>query len=209
MLIEHVVSCKSFRVRRNCKGLSLIIFVCLLQVARGSGELELTYSPAFYIICLVYSLWCSRPAGRPAHIRVQYRYSWFKEGLKCLRCRVAYLQYSIVVKCDELNQSTAPNDNQPITSHVHKDRWLSKTRYLFISQSATGPSVFIERRSRYVSLPWQQRFHLICQILARFLGLNRKGRYLSLQKRKENFCVVFTNSVKWARQIRKFHVAVV
>ena len=36
-----------FRVRRNCKGLSLIIFVCLLQVARGSGELELTYSPAF------------------------------------------------------------------------------------------------------------------------------------------------------------------
>ena len=61
MLMEHVVSCKSFRVRRNCKGLSLIIFVCLLQVARGSGELELTYSPAFYIICLVYSLWCSRP----------------------------------------------------------------------------------------------------------------------------------------------------
>ena len=36
-----------FRVRRNCKGLSLIIFVCLLQVARGSGELDLTYSPAF------------------------------------------------------------------------------------------------------------------------------------------------------------------
>ena len=64
-----------FRVRRNCKGLSLIIFVCLLQVARGSGELELTYSPAFYIIWLVYSLRCSWPT-----YRVQYRHSWFKEG---------------------------------------------------------------------------------------------------------------------------------
>ena len=53
-----------FRVRRNCKGLSLIIFVCLLQVARGSGELELTYSPAFYIIWLVYSLRCSWPTYR-------------------------------------------------------------------------------------------------------------------------------------------------
>ena len=64
-----------FRVRRNCKGLSLIIFVCLLQVARGSGELELTYSPAFYIIWLVYSLQCSWPT-----YRVQYIHSWFKEG---------------------------------------------------------------------------------------------------------------------------------
>ena len=35
-------SCKSFRVRRNRKGLSLIRLVRLLQVARGSGELELT-----------------------------------------------------------------------------------------------------------------------------------------------------------------------
>ena len=30
ILIEHVVSCKGFRVRRNCKGLSLIILVRLL-----------------------------------------------------------------------------------------------------------------------------------------------------------------------------------
>ena len=40
ILVEHVVSCKGFRVRRNCKGLSLIILVRLLQVARGSGELD-------------------------------------------------------------------------------------------------------------------------------------------------------------------------
>ena len=48
MLIEHVVSCKSFRVIGNCKGLSLIILVHLLQVARESGELGLKDSAAFY-----------------------------------------------------------------------------------------------------------------------------------------------------------------
>ena len=41
-LIEFFVTFIRFRVRRKCKGLSLIIFMCLLQVARGSGELELT-----------------------------------------------------------------------------------------------------------------------------------------------------------------------
>ena len=40
-------------------------------------------------------------------------------------------------------------------------------------------------------------------------GLNSKGRYLSLQKAKDNFCVVFTYSIKRARKIRRFHVAVV
>ena len=38
--------------------------------------------------------------------------------------------------------------------------------------------------------------------------LNPKGQDLSLQKGKENFYVVFTCSIKWAREIRKFHVAV-
>ena len=33
MLIEFFVTFVRFRVRRNCRGLSLIIFVCLLQVA--------------------------------------------------------------------------------------------------------------------------------------------------------------------------------
>ena len=44
-------------------------------------------------------------------------------------------------------------------------------------------------------------------MLAKFSGFNPKGPYLSLEK--ETFCVVFTNSVKRAREIRKFHVAVV
>ena len=52
-------------------------------------------------------------------------------------------------------------------------------------------------------------FHLICQMLAKFSGLNPKGPYLSLEKEKETFCVVLTYSIKRAREIRKFHVAVV
>ena len=51
-------------------------------------------------------------------------------------------------------------------------------------------------------------FHLICQMLAKFSGLNPKGPYLSLEKERETFCVVFTYSVKQVHEIRKFHVAV-
>ena len=46
-------------------------------------------------------------------------------------------------------------------------------------------------------------------MLAKFCGLNPKGQYLSLEKEKENFCVVLTYSIICAREIRKFHVAVV
>ena len=40
-------------------------------------------------------------------------------------------------------------------------------------------------------------------------GLNPKRRYLNLQKRKENVCVAFTDSIRRAREIRRFQVAVV
>ena len=46
-------------------------------------------------------------------------------------------------------------------------------------------------------------------MLAKFSGLNPKGPYLSLEKEKENFCVVLTYSINQAREIRKLHVAVV
>ena len=46
-------------------------------------------------------------------------------------------------------------------------------------------------------------------MLAKFSGFNPKGPYLSLEKEKETFCVVFTYSIRRAREIRKFHVAVV
>ena len=46
-------------------------------------------------------------------------------------------------------------------------------------------------------------------MLAKFSGLNPKGPYVSLEKEKQNFCVVLTYSIKRAREIRKFHVSVV
>ena len=46
-------------------------------------------------------------------------------------------------------------------------------------------------------------------MLTKFSGLNPKGPYLSLEKEKENFCVVLTCSMERAREIRKFHVEVV
>ena len=45
-------------------------------------------------------------------------------------------------------------------------------------------------------------------MLAKFSGLNPKGPYVSLEKEKENFCVVLTYSIKRACEIRKFHLAV-
>ena len=46
-------------------------------------------------------------------------------------------------------------------------------------------------------------------MLTKFSGLNPKRPYVSLEKEKQNFCVVVTYSIKRAREIRKFHVAVV
>ena len=51
-------------------------------------------------------------------------------------------------------------------------------------------------------------FHLICQTLVKFCGLNPKGPYVCLEKEKENICVVLTYSIKWACEIRKLHVTV-
>ena len=92
-------------------------------------------------------------------------------------------------------------------------------------------TAFIERRSRYVSLPWWQNFWMktnrksefalfqTSTILFKFiwfvkwwrnfLGLNPKGPYLSLEKEKENSCFVLVYLIKQMREIRKFHVAVV
>ena len=53
------------------------------------------------------------------------------------------------------------------------------------------------------------QFHLIRQIWRNFLGLNPKGPFLSLEKEREDFCVVFTYSVKRSREIKKFHAAAV
>ena len=46
-------------------------------------------------------------------------------------------------------------------------------------------------------------------MLAKFSGLNPKGPYVCSEMEKQNFCAVLTYSIKRAREIRKFHVAVV
>ena len=53
------------------------------------------------------------------------------------------------------------------------------------------------------------RFHLICQMLVKFSGVNPKGMRLYLEKGKENLCVGFTYSIKRECEIRKFHIAAV
>ena len=52
------------------------------------------------------------------------------------------------------------------------------------------------------------KLHRFCQILAKFSELNPNAPYLSLESEKETFCVVFSYSVKRAREIKTFHVAV-
>jgi len=54
------------------------------------------------------------------------------------------------------------------------------------------------------------QFHLICKIMAKFSGIESLRTVFKFRKRKlkENFCVLFTNSIKRACEIRKFHVAV-
>jgi len=52
------------------------------------------------------------------------------------------------------------------------------------------------------------RFHLICQMLAKLQGLNPKGPYLSLEKKRQFLCCAHQYFIKRA-SIRKFHVEVV
>ena len=46
-------------------------------------------------------------------------------------------------------------------------------------------------------------------MLAKLSGFNPKGQYVSLEKEKQNFCVVLTYSIKREHESRKFHVVVV
>ena len=78
-------------------------------------------------------------------------------------------------------------DDNKLKHHLHCKKWIRTA------------SDFIDLIS----------FNLICQMLAKFSGLNQKGPYVSLEKEKQNFCVVLTYSIRWACEIRKFHVAVV
>ena len=53
------------------------------------------------------------------------------------------------------------------------------------------------------------QFHVTCQMLAKFCAVKSERTVSKLRKRKRKFCVGFTCSIKQARVIRKFQVAVV
>ena len=46
-------------------------------------------------------------------------------------------------------------------------------------------------------------------MLAKISGVETERTASKFRKKKQNFCVVFTHSMKQAREVRKFHVAVV
>ena len=51
------------------------------------------------------------------------------------------------------------------------------------------------------------QFHLIWQMLVKFSHVESERTVFSLEKEKDNFCVVFTDSIKRACEIWNFHVA--
>ena len=61
--------------------------------------------------------------------------------------------------------------------------------------------------SHYFKLHRSYNFIYFIKFWRKCLGLNPKEPYLSLEKEKENFCAVFTKSIKRAREIRKFQDA--
>ena len=78
-------------------------------------------------------------------------------------------------------------------SHCHGSKifWWQQTKTSHCKKWIRTASNFIDLIS----------FHLVCQILGKFSGLNQKGPYVSLEKEKQNFCVVLTYSIRWAREI--------
>ena len=65
------------------------------------------------------------------------------------------------------------------------------------------PKIHLKSKFALFKLVGLIQSHFICQMLAKFSGRNPKGQYLTLEKEKETFCVVFTYSIKLA------HVTVV
>ena len=61
------------------------------------------------------------------------------------------------------------------------------------------PKIHIKSKFALFKLVGLIQSHFICQMLAKFSGRNPKGQYLTLEKEKETFCVVFTYSVELAR----------
>ena len=55
----------------------------------------------------------------------------------------------------------------------------------------------------------RSQFYLICQMFAKFSGVESERTISKFRKKKYNFCLAFTCPIKWVCKIRKFHVAAV
>ena len=89
--------------------------------------------------------------------------------------------------------SVTVNSNSPVEDYVHPDDQTQPTFEFALFQTSSILFSFI----------------LFVNCWRNFVEFNRKGPYESLEKGKENFCVLFTYSIKWVREIRKLHVVIV
>ena len=91
---------------------------------------------------------------------------------------------------------------------VYREKWVRHVpmvaKFPDDKKSKNSPKKWIRTVPNLVDLV---QFHLICQMLAKFSGVESERAVFKLRKRI--FCVVFAYSIKRAREIRKFHVAVV
>ena len=78
-------------------------------------------------------------------------------------------------------------------------------KFLDNSKPKTSLKKLIRTVSNFIDLIL---FHLICQILAIFSGIESERTVFKFRERK-SFCAVFTYFIKRWREIRKFHIAVV
>ena len=86
-----------------------------------------------------------------------------------------------------------------------RDYWEGKLTLLrhvaMVAKSLDDNKKWLRTVSNLLSLI---QFQFLCQILAKFSGVESVRTVSKLRRRKENFCVMFAKSIKQARQIRSF-----
>ena len=93
-----------------------------------------------------------------------------------------------------------------LTNRVEKSlrHFAMVAKFLDAKKPKTSLYKWICTVSNFINLI---QIHLICEMLAKFSVVEIIQKYqVSLEK--ENFCVMFMYSKKWAHKIRKFHATV-
>ena len=77
-------------------------------------------------------------------------------------------------------------------------------KFLDDNKPKTSLKKCIRTASNFIDLI---QFHLIWQMLAKLSGVESERTVSKLEEEKNNFCVMFTNSIMRECKIGKFHVA--